>query len=196
MTATTNGAAIFALAAVLSAGCAAESPYMRAAGALAPAAADSATVVFARPSAFGSAVAFTILDGHGRFLGDSLPESKFAVRVPPGDHVFIGWAENTAALLARVRAGKTYYVEVAPRMGVASARVQLFAIAPGSNRWADAGTWLANLEPYAVDEAAGQAYLASRTADVVEQVRRAKENLDRYTPEELGERVLRPEDGR
>src|SRR5262249_19140836 len=59
---------------------------------------DKAVVVFVRPSGFARAMSTTILEDNGRFLGDSLPESYFAVLEPPGPHVFIAWAENTAAL--------------------------------------------------------------------------------------------------
>lgn len=185
-----------ALAVVVATGCSASSEYMHpaAAGVTAPSAAE-ARVVFIRPSGYAGGMKTTILDGHGQFLGDSLPESYFTVGLPAGEHVFIAWAENTAALRAKLSAGKTYYVEVAPKMGVLSARMHLLALKPGSENWGGLRGWLNDSAAMQADRRAGQAYLASRSEDVQERLKRAREVLGEYTPEELGERTLAPQDG-
>ncbi|MBW2522584.1 MAG: hypothetical protein JRI23_00345 [Deltaproteobacteria bacterium] len=156
---------------------------------------DTALVVFVRPSAYAASIAMTILDGNGRFLGDSLAESYFAVQVPPGNHLFIGWAENTAAVQAHLAPGRTYYVEVAPRMGWWSARIQLLALTPGSENWGKLSEWLRESDFYVVDEARGQAYLRERSEDTRERIRRGNDILTEYDNEELAERTIRPEDG-
>jgi hypothetical protein len=55
--------------------------------------------------------------------------------------------------------------------------------------------WLSECDRFTSDEASGQAYLSGRKEDVQERIRRGLEILTEYTPEELSERVLRPEDG-
>jgi hypothetical protein len=156
---------------------------------------DSAVVVFVRPSGFARAMGSTILDGRGRFLGDSLPETYFAVRVPPGEHIFIAWAENTAALRASLAPGRTYYIEVAPKMGALSARMHLLAITPRAESWGELRTWMDESKQTIPDEPSGQAYLASRSEDVAERLRRAAEILKEYDAEELADRTLTPGDG-
>ncbi|AKU95356.1 hypothetical protein AKJ09_02020 [Labilithrix luteola] len=181
-------------------GCSATSKYMTpspAGPASLAAAGDMATVVFIRPSGFAGSQRATVLDGQGRFLGDSLPESYFAVKVPPGEHVFISWAENTGALRATLAAGKVYFVEVSPKMGAFSARVHLLAITPRASSWKKLDEWIAESKAYVPDEVHGQAYLASRKNDVAERIRRANEALNKdYSRDELDERTLLPTDSR
>ena len=183
--------------ALLSTGCTATSDYMYEANApqaLMATPAD-AVVVFVRPSGFARAMGTTILDGRGRFLGDSLPETYFAVHMPPGEHVFIAWAENTAALRASLLPGRTYYVEVAPKMGALSARMHLLAITPRAESWGQLQGWMAESQQIIPNERAGQAYLASRRDDVAERLHRASEILREYDAGELAERTLSPGDG-
>jgi hypothetical protein len=115
--------------------------------------------------------------------------------MPPGKYTLIGWAENTAAVSAELAADKVYYVEVAPKLGVWSARVQLLALTPKSENWREVPSWLAECQRFTSDEAGGQAYLNGRKADVQERIRRGLQILAEYTPEERAQRVLRPEDG-
>jgi hypothetical protein len=188
---------VLILASAILVGCTATSDYMmeaHAPDALKPTA-EAATVVFVRPSSYARGMRSTILDGHGRFLGDSLPESYFAVKVPPGEHLFIAWAENTAALRATLAPGKTYYIEVAPKLGAFSARMQLLAVTPRSENWKEVRQWVAESKQLLVNEAGGQAYLRERQEDVQERIKRAGEILHEYDPRELEERTLRPEDG-
>jgi len=192
-------AALLTLAAGGSAGCAASSEYMvkmKGARTGIERSPDAATVVFVRPSSYAAALGCTVLDGNGRYLGDALPSSYFAVKVRPGSHVFIAWAENTAALRATVEAGKIYFVEVSSKMGMFTARMHLLAIAPGTDSWKKVDEWLAESEAYAPDEPRGQAYLKKRAADTGERIDRANKILSEYSPSELAERTLTPTDGR
>jgi hypothetical protein len=189
----------FALFVALGAtGCAATSDYMLE---VKPPRAVVATpgmamVVFVRPSSWGAAIKTTILDERGAFLGDSLSASHFAVSLPPGPHVFISWAENTAALQATLAQGRIYFVEVAPRPGFLSARAHLLAITPRRETWAKLGDWLAETRQFTPDPAGGERHLQERAEDVTERVRRAQEVLRKYDAEELEARTIRPEDGR
>lgn len=191
-------ATCIALMSLALAGCSATSPYMQESTTpivLAPRA-GAATVVFVRPSSFGAALRATILDGRGRFLGDSLPHSYFAITVPPGEHLFIGCAENTAALRATLAPGRTYYIEVSPRIGSVSPRVELLAVTPKSETYRDLGAWLAESTPLVADERAGQAYWAGRTEETTERVRLAGEAIGAYEEDDLAERTIVPDDGR
>lgn len=186
-----------AVLALSSTGCTASSEYMREAHApqLMGPVGNAATVVFIRPSGYAKAMKMTVLDGRGRFLGDSLPETWFAVKMPPGEHVFVGWAENTSALRAQLLPGRTYYVEVAPKMGAWSARVHLLAITPRAESWGELREWLDETQQLVPDEAGGQAYLNGRKDDVVDRLQRAAETMRDYDRDELEERTLRAEDG-
>ena len=99
-----------------SAGCAGSSKYMVEVASPSPitTAADRASVVFVRPSGMGFAMKFAILDQRGNWLGDAVAKGHFAVSLPPGEYLFVGWAENTAALKATLSGGKVYYVKVVP----------------------------------------------------------------------------------
>jgi hypothetical protein len=159
------------------------------------AASDRATIVFIRPSSYAAGLVVTILDDGGRFVGDALASSYFVHRARPGEHTFIGWAENTSALSANVEAGKIYFVEVEVKLGALSARAHLKALTPRSERWAERDGWLEDARELEVDEVGGQAYLDSRREDVEERIRRGREALIRYSPAELAERTLAPNDG-
>jgi hypothetical protein len=158
--------------------------------------ADKAVVVFMRPSGFGAALAQTILDDKGRFLGDALPSSRFAVKVPSGEHTFIVWAENTGVLKANLAPGKIYFVEVSLSMGFGSASAELLAIKPSTENWAELDEWLADTDVFEPDEPRGQAYLASRQEDVDDRIKSAREKLAGFDAEDLAVHSLGPADGR
>jgi hypothetical protein len=86
----------------------------------------AALVVFVRDSSpCDGGDPFRLVDEQYRFIGESVPSSKFAVRVPPGEHAFFAWQPNgdlprdlypsanqVGALQSEFEAGKTYTVEV------------------------------------------------------------------------------------
>ncbi|WP_394821829.1 hypothetical protein [Pendulispora albinea] len=176
-------------------GCSASSDYMRPGVPLAAPTNDAATVVFIRPSGYAGGQLMTVLDTQGRFLGDSLAETYFAVKMAPGEHEFLVWGENTGALRATLASGKTYYVEVSTKLGWLSARVHLLALTPRHRNWKELRAWLQESKPMVPDEARGQAYLKSRHEDVQERIRRAREILTKYDADELADRTILPQDG-
>ena len=188
---------VVATLALAATGCTATSPYMH--EVLAPQApvkaADKATVVFVRPSGFGSGIRVTLLDDKGKFLGDSLPSSHFSRQIDPGKHLFISWAENTDGLQATLEAGKTYFVEVEIKMGALSARSHLKALTSKSEKWPKRDEWLSESKELSVDDKGGQTYLDGRAEDVAERIRRAHEAMTKYDAEELSERTLVATDG-
>jgi len=178
-------------------GCAATSKNMTPSShAAIEATADAATVVFVRRSYYANTVAVTVLDEKGRFLGDSMAESYFAVKVPPGEHVFIAWSDIVSPLKANVSANHVYFVEVASKEGPFSPRMNLLAISSKGSKWGRIDEWLAASHPFAPDEASGQAALAARGADVEQTIGRAAQILSTYEPQELADRTLTVEDGK
>jgi hypothetical protein len=189
-------AACFALVAFGAVGCAGSSDHMLEVVATKPisAPADKAKVVFLRPSGLGFAINFSILDQEGKWLGDAVAESHFAVELPPGEYMFVGWAENTAALKATLAPGRVYYVKVDPSMGFGSAQVTLEALTRRHADWGELTTWLRDthrLQPLP----SGAAYIEGRKKDALERVKTANENWNTYTSKQKEERTLRAEDG-
>ncbi|HEY5956259.1 MAG TPA: hypothetical protein VIV60_06895, partial [Polyangiaceae bacterium] len=154
------------------AGCTATSDYMHPATAaesqlVAPP--DKALVVFMRPSGLGQAKLFTVINGHGHFLGDAQAGARFAVAVPPGEQLFVTWSETVAPMRANLLPGHIYYVLVDPRMGVWKARVDLLTVSKRTGNWKDLSDWLKDTVPLVPDTAAGQAHLtAEEYAEVQE----------------------------
>lgn len=178
-------------------GCA-SSDFMRLVAQPAPltASPDQATIVFLRPRNAAPNTLVTIIDEDGRFLGDSLPSACFAARVQPGRHVLVGLASNTAALQADVEGGRVYYVEVVIRLGSLSSRAHLFAVHPGKDSDASLLRWWRECDHYDVDTDAGQRSMRKREAERIDRVRRAKEQVARFSAEDLARRSLAPQDGR
>lgn len=157
--------------------------------------ADRATVVFVRPSAFGAAIHPTIFDERGQFLGEAEASSHFMVQVPPGEHLFVVWAENTGPIRATLEPGRVYFIEVSMKPGWWHARAHLLAITPRTETWPKLREWLADSRPTVANMAAGQAYLDGRREEVAERLRLADEALREMDQEEVAERTLLPNDG-
>ena len=176
-------------------GCTGTSPYMTPGDrAGITAAAESATVVFVRPS-YGGADRVTLLDGKGRFLGDTLPRTHFAVTMPAGEHTFISWGENTSAIKATLAGGKVYYVEAYGPTGPGTPRLELRAVTLRSPSYGKIDEWLSKTQPLAPNETAGQAYLQGDSSGVASVIGRAARVLAEYK-QELPEHTLSVEDAR
>ncbi|HWU52118.1 MAG TPA: hypothetical protein VN153_04815 [Tahibacter sp.] len=95
---------------------------------------DSAVIVFLRPSGYGGGVQSSVYDvsrsGGQEFIGIVSGGTKIAHAVAPGKYLFMVIGENADFMDAEVEAGKTYYVLVAPRMGMFKARFSLLPIHP------------------------------------------------------------------
>ncbi len=124
----------FVLIPLFLASCAGSSAYMRSSEALLNPTKDMALVRFMRPSGFGCAINFNILDGE-KVIGNSVAKSQFDYLTNTGKHLFIATAENKAFLEADLEAGKTYYVLTRVRMGAWYARVSFVPVNRGSEFW-------------------------------------------------------------
>lgn len=186
------------LAAGALAGCDASSPFMRPVVPSRPVEprADAATVVFIRPSGYARTDKFPIFDEQGRFVGESLPTSQFAILMPPGNHVFVaGGAENIGVLKVELGPSRTYYVEVAPRLGFTRPRVHLLAIGRHAASFEHLREWLDETKQYAPLTEPGQAEWSLRKGEVTQMLLDANDTWAKLDGEARTESTLVLEDG-
>ena len=87
-----------------------------------------AMVVFMRPSTLGFAVQSTVYEVKGNeveLIGIVAAKTKVAYHVDPGQRLFMAVGESADFMSAELQAERTYYVYVAPRMGMWKARFAL-----------------------------------------------------------------------
>ena len=123
--------AFFMFVLMFCSGCAGSSMYMKPTLILLQPTEDKALVRFMRPSGFGFAINFNILDGTS-VIGNGVAISQFDYLADPGKHLFIGTAENKVFLEADLEAGKTYYVITKIYPGIWFARVAFIAVTKDS----------------------------------------------------------------
>lgn len=189
---------VAALAAGVALGCTGTSPYMApAAHSAIETAPEMATVVFARPSEMGGGAArVTILDGKGRFLGDTLPGTYFAVRMPAGEHMFLSWGESVSPVKATVAAGKVYFVEAYSPTGLGTPALALRAVTLHSANYGKTEEWMTHATPLSPAEDKGQAYLQNEASGVQSAIAKGTQVFAAYTPTESAEHTLAAEDGK
>jgi len=126
---------MFLLVVVLAAGCAGSSPYMeKVEPTVTKPSPDKALVYFMRPSSFAYANDFQIWDRY-KLIGISVAKGYFAYECDPGEHLFIGTAENNRAVAADLEAGKAYYVLIDVKMGWWRPRMAFIPVTRGSGYW-------------------------------------------------------------
>jgi hypothetical protein len=147
--------------------------------------ATAAIVVFVRDSSpCDGGDPFRLVDDKERFVGESVPSSKFAVRVPPGEHAFFAWQPNgdlpadlypsanqVGALQLELEAGKTYTVEVSITNATHGMRktcfaYQFLALRQVNAADPDMADILAKAQPLTPDVVAGQATVDREHAGV------------------------------
>lgn len=188
---------LVAFAAAAALGCTGTSPYMApttsSAVEMAP---EMATVVFVRPSQHGGAARVTLMDGKGRFLGDTMPGTHFAVKMPPGEHLFISWGEITSSVKATLAAGKVYFVEAYSPTGPGSPFLALRAVTLSSSSWAKVDEWVTHTQGLKPNEEQGQAYLRGAAGGVESAIRKGNTVFAGYDAKELPEHTIAVEDGK
>lgn len=86
---------------------------------------DQAVIIFMRPSMLGAAIKSPILDITGdeaQVIGNFGAGKKIAYYCAPGERRFMSMGENVDFMDATLLAGKTYYVQIVPKMGAMKAR--------------------------------------------------------------------------
>ena len=155
-----------------------------------------ALVVFMRPSGLGFAVqssVFDVKDNQPALIGIVAAKTKVAYQATPGKHLFMAIGESADYIEADLLPDRTYYVQVAPRMGLWKARFGLEPMKAGAldtdvfKKDIAECTWV---EKTAQSEAWAQANMTSVLA-------KHTEYYKDWQAKPAGERLaLKPEDGR
>lgn len=172
-------------------GCAGHSRYMRSAQTLVQPTSDKALVRFMRPSGFGMAINFNMLDGE-KVIGNSVSMSQFGYLTEPGKHLFIATAENKVFLEADLEAGKTYYVITRIYPGAWTARVAFVAVNRDSKYWDKVSEWETSLKIIEPDTLA----LKKWEDDHKTKIKRLASQYEAKWKKAYVWPALRPEDGR
>lgn len=152
---------------------------------------DKALVNFIRPSKAGYAVNAAVYDGD-KFIGIMPYGQKLSYEATPGEHTFMVISEAADFMKADLRAGKTYYAMVTPRMGVWRARFSLDPISRDELQRNNVKAWIEAAKPI---ENAASAYVWAKDNNSSVQEKKAayfakwKEKPDSEKP------YLRAEDG-
>jgi hypothetical protein len=150
---------------------------------------DAARVVFVRESSScDGGEPFRLVDDGLKFLGDSPPASKFAVRVAVGHHTFFAcqpsgdippeqypWANQVGVMEADFAAGRTYYVAVSIANGRFALRktcdnYQWLALRMVDPADAEVARLIASAHAWLPDFAGGQRAVDSDRAEVARHV--------------------------
>ncbi|MCX5691056.1 MAG: hypothetical protein NTV94_14930 [Planctomycetota bacterium] len=160
--------------------------------------ADSAIVIFLRPSVVGGGVQSVVYDTtheKSELVGIVSSGSKVAFKTTRGEHSFMVVSESADFMRATLDANKTYYALVTPRMGAFRAR---FSLRPVTSEDIEKGR-LAGWERSCVlyENAQGSRDWAVNNAASVE--KRRAENYPRWLKKsaaKLEEVTLHASDGR
>jgi hypothetical protein len=121
-------------------------------------------VVFLRAAYTGYAISAAVYEDD-RFLGIVMRHARLVHETSPGIHRYMVVSEAADFLDADLEAGKTYFVNVRPRMGAWRARFSLYPITPSSPGWSDLPGWLD--DSYVVTtNAAGEEWARNNQASV------------------------------
>ena len=164
-------AGVFKLSLILSviilSGCA--SPMMKQVQKIDLVETNKAMVTFLRPTAFGGAIQFGMWDGE-QFVGILSANSYIQYVVTPGEHYFLGKAENWSCVKANLEAGKKYYIIGKVFPGIWKARIAFDPIKTGDEPQSQVEEWMNTLKPTSVDESKKDDYVRPRTNEVRNQV--------------------------
>lgn len=128
-----------------------------------------ALVTFVRQSVWmGDGIPVDLWDG-GHYIGVLGPGKIVQYAASPGEHLFLGNAENWTYASGSLQEGKRYYVKANVFMGFATARVA-FGIAENSDDRVP--RWHAEYRAMAAPEKERAAFEADASADVQEAIQR------------------------
>ena len=104
---------------------------------------DKALVYFLRPSNLGYKINAAVYDDE-KFVGFVPYNQKLPYFADPGEHMFMVVSEAADFLKADLAAGKTYYIQVVPRMGAWRARFSLAPVTKTDLQSARVQKWITN----------------------------------------------------
>lgn len=134
---------------------------------------NSAVVNFLRPSILGINFKFGIWDREN-FVGLLTARNYVQYRAKPGSHFFMASAENWSGIKADLRAGKNYYILVAPSAKawkVWKSVVEMSVLKPGHPELAE---WMLKLKPITPILEKGGGYAAEQ----IDNVRQARKDFE------------------
>lgn len=137
------------LAATVLGGCVTPEPNMRLSEVVtAPVepAPNKALVYFIRPSQLGYPAHAAVYDGD-EFIGFAPYRQKLAYQAAAGEHLFMVVSEAADFMTADLVAGRTYYVQVVPRMGAWRARFSLWAVTKADLQTDEVRGWIDAASP-------------------------------------------------
>lgn len=126
---------------------------------------NKAMVTFIRPSLFGGAIKFGIWDSDN-FIGVLTAKSYIQYLTEPGEHWFLGRAENWSCVKANLEAGKNYYILGNVFPGVWKARVAFDPINAGDKSQDQIDQWLKQLKPIGIIEEKRDSYVSRRLKQI------------------------------
>ncbi len=130
---------------------------------------NKAMVTFLRPTLFGGAIQFGLWDGD-QFIGILSANSYIQYFAEPGQHYFLGRAENWSCVKAELEAGKKYYIIGNVFPGIWKARIAFDPIKSGDEPQLQVDGWMNTLKPTSVDESKRDEYIRPRVNEVRNQV--------------------------
>lgn len=130
---------------------------------------NKAMVTFFRPTAFGGAIQFAMWDGE-QFVGILSANSYIQYSATPGEHYFLGRAENWSCVKANLEAGKKYYIIGKVFPGLWKARIAFDPIKTGEEPQSQVDEWMNKLNPTSIDESKKDEYVRPRINEVRKQV--------------------------
>jgi hypothetical protein len=130
---------------------------------------NKAMVTFLRPTIFGGAIQFGMWDGE-QFVGILSANSYIQYFATPGEHYFLGRAENWSCVKANLEAGKKYYIIGKVFPGFWKARIAFDPIKKGDEPQSQVDEWMNNLKPTSIDESKKDEYVRPRINEVRNQV--------------------------
>lgn len=160
--------------------------------------ADSAVVIFLRPSTLGYAIQSSVFDlapAGDQFVGIVSSTTKVAYVTTPGEHLFMVIGENADFMKATLAPGKTYYALVTPRFGWVKARFSLEPIRATQldtaefRSWDDDTEFIENTDASRQWAAENWASIQSKKDDYIRKWNSKPQN-------ERDEQTLNPDDGR
>lgn len=123
---------------------------------------NHAVVTFLRPTSFGGAIQFGIWDAEN-FVGVLSANSYIQYLATPGEHIFMGRAENWSYVKANLEGGKNYYILGNVFPGVWKARIAFNPVTRSDGTTDEQiQDWLEKLSPTAIIPEKKDAYVQPR----------------------------------
>ncbi|NER10780.1 hypothetical protein SAMN06265375_102239 [Muriicola jejuensis] len=149
---------------------------------------EKSIVYFTRANSLGALINFTYFDGDkaiGKFNG----MGYFIYECEPGEHLFWARSENKSFVQAELEPGKTYLIDVQPRMGGLKASVKLVPVDISEHKMKPIQRLVTKREPIEFSEEE----LAKIQQDMAEVIGRGMENYDKMLEKEKDIEQLTPE---